>query len=172
MTMRVSRWVSIYRERGSDLPQPDNAGVRIPPPFIFFIFLAIGVALNSAWIEGRLPPLHFTIIGSVLFLAAAFLLLTAARTFSRAGTRVEPWKPTTRIVSDGPYRHTRNPMYLGLAMAYAGIAVAAESPLALLFLIPTLLIIQFYVVKKEEAYLEDKFGKEYLDYKAGVRRWL
>jgi|TARA_R100000005_G_scaffold96705_2_gene86393 protein-S-isoprenylcysteine O-methyltransferase Ste14 len=152
--------------------KPDHAGVRIPPPLIFLTFLVAGLLLDSGWIRGVLPPLPFTIAGAILFLAALALLLLSAEKFHRAKTHLEPWKPTTQIITNGIYRYSRNPIYLSMAIAYAGISTAAASWTAIILLIPCLFIIHYYVIMKEEAYLEDKFGKEYLAYRAKVRRWL
>lgn len=154
------------------MPKSDHAGVRIPPPLIFSVFLIVGILYDSSWINGQLPPAPFTVTGVVFFLAALLLLLLSAEKFRRAKTHLEPWKPTTSIVTDGIYKYSRNPIYVGMAVAYTGISIAAASWPALVLLLPCLIIIHYYVIAKEEAYLEDKFGKEYLDYKDKVRRWL
>jgi protein-S-isoprenylcysteine O-methyltransferase Ste14 len=85
---------------------------------------------------------------------------------------VEPWKPTTAIVTTGPYRFTRNPAYLGMALVYVGIALLAEALWVLVPLPFVLAIIDRAVIAREERYLQRKFGHEYLDYKATVRRWI
>ncbi len=154
------------------MTRSDSAGVRLPPPIIYFLFLGAGLLLGSAWRDGHFAPLYLTVIGALLVIASALLLLTAAGKFRRAKTHLEPWKPTTRIVTDGIYQYSRNPIYLGMAIGYAGIAIAAASPIALILLLPCLIVIRYYVIRKEEAYLEHKFGSEYLDYKAKVRRWI
>jgi protein-S-isoprenylcysteine O-methyltransferase Ste14 len=92
-------------------------------------------------------------------------------TFQWKGTAVEPWKPTTAIVTTGPYRITRNPAYVGMALAYAGIAVMSDALWVLAPLPLVLLVIDRGVIAREERYLERKFGQEYLDYKDRVRRW-
>ncbi len=105
-------------------------------------------------------------------LAGAALLASFNTAFTRKGTAVEPWKPTTAIVTTGPYRLTRNPAYLGMALVYIGIALLAE---ALWVLVPLPLVVALIdraVITREERYLERKFGREYLDYKATVRRWV
>jgi protein-S-isoprenylcysteine O-methyltransferase Ste14 len=154
------------------MSKPDQAGVRVPPPLCFFVFLAIGVLLNSAWMEGRLAIPFLSVSGAAIAALSLIYLIFAAQKHKSAGTNIEPWKPTTAIISDGAYRYSRNPIYLAMAVFYAGTAIAAGSWLALLLLVPCLLVIRYYVIVREEAYLEDKFGKEYLDYKAKVRRWL
>lgn len=154
------------------MPKQDHAGVRIPPPLCFFAFLVAGIFLNSDWIEGRLADAYLTIIGGLIAVISLIYLIISALKHKAAGSNVEPWKPTTTIITDGVYKYSRNPIYVAMAVVYAGVAIAAGSWLALLFLPLCLLFIRYYVIAREEAYLEEKFGKEYLDYKARVRRWL
>ncbi|MFC4270069.1 methyltransferase family protein [Sneathiella chungangensis] len=154
------------------MPKQDHAGVRIPPPLCFFAFLVAGILLNSDWTEGRLANAYLTIIGGLIAIISLIYLIISALKHKAAGSNVEPWKPTTTIITDGVYKYSRNPIYVAMAVVYAGVAIAAGSWLALLFLPLCLLFIRYYVIAREEAYLEEKFGKEYLDYKARVRRWL
>ncbi|WP_339713079.1 isoprenylcysteine carboxylmethyltransferase family protein [uncultured Sneathiella sp.] len=154
------------------MSKPDHAGVRIPPPLCFFTFLAVGILANSAWVEGRLAANYLTISGALIAAASFVYLVLAAQKHRSAGSNVEPWKPTTTIISDGAYKYSRNPIYLAMAVFYVGAAIAAGSWLALLLLPACLYIIRHYVIAREEAYLEDKFGSEYLDYKKKVRRWI
>ncbi|WP_192364491.1 methyltransferase family protein [Mesorhizobium mediterraneum] len=102
----------------------------------------------------------------VVFLAGALGL------FRKAGTRPEPWQPTTAIVTSGVYRVTRNPMYVGMALVYAALALALGSLIALTLLPAAVLVIHRGVILREEQYLERKFGSEYRAYKARVRRSL
>lgn len=92
--------------------------------------------------------------------------------FKRAGTPVNPGRSVTNIVTEGPYRYTRNPAYLAFAAIYAGVATLRNGFPAMLLLPPTLLIVQRGVIEGEERYLTRKFGEEYLRYKARVRRWI
>jgi len=94
------------------------------------------------------------------------------RTIEKAGTPIRTDRPVERLVTDGPFRYTRNPGYLGLAMLYAGIAVLRNSLWAILLLPVVLYVIQREVIGREERYLERTFGEEYLAYKARVRRWV
>ena len=94
------------------------------------------------------------------------------RTIEKAGTPIRTDRPVPRLVTDGPFRYTRNPGYLGLTMLYAGIAVLRNSLWAILLLPLVLYVIQRQVIGREERYLERTFGEEYLAYKAQVRRWL
>jgi protein-S-isoprenylcysteine O-methyltransferase Ste14 len=96
----------------------------------------------------------------------------AITTIRRAGTRVETYKPTAAIVENGPYRFTRNPIYLGMFLGQAGLATGFNSAWILAMLVPFYFVIRFGVIAREEAYLEHKFGEVYLAYKSRVRRWL
>ncbi len=154
------------------MSKPDHAGVKIPPPLCFFSFLMVGILLDSAWIDGHLAAAYLNFIGGVIAIISFIYLVVAAQKHRNAGTNIEPWKPTTKIISDGAYKYSRNPIYVAMAAVYVGRAVAAGSWLALILLPLCLLVIRYHVIIREEAYLEDKFGKEYLDYKARVRRWL
>jgi protein-S-isoprenylcysteine O-methyltransferase Ste14 len=92
--------------------------------------------------------------------------------FHRLRTAIIPFKPASRLVTSGIYRWTRNPMYLGMALIYAGVAILFDSPVALLLLVAVVVIIQRSVIAREEAYLERAFGDEYRVYKGRVRRWM
>jgi len=155
-------------------PALDHPGVIAPPPLIFAAVLATGVALD--WSVGGLgsafpPAVHYT-LGALLLVAAAMFLGGALGRFHRAGTRPEPWQPTSAIVVGGIYALTRNPMYVGMALAYLGIAFLLDRPLAMALLPVALLLIHYGVVLREERYLEAKFGEPYRRYKASVPRWL
>lgn len=152
--------------------RPDTPGVIAPPPLIFAGFLLAGAGLD--YLAGGLwaPGDWRFLVGAAVCIVAAFFLVPALGLFRRAGTRAEPWQPTTAIVTSGVYALTRNPMYVGMALAYAGIALLAGSLAALLMLPVAILVIQRGVILREEAYLSEKFGSEYLRYKTRVRRWL
>jgi protein-S-isoprenylcysteine O-methyltransferase Ste14 len=90
----------------------------------------------------------------------------------RAGTNVLPTRPALAIVTDGPFRFTRNPLYLANAVAYLGLTLVFNTVWTLLLYVPMLLVIHWGIIRREERYLEAKFGETYLAYKARVRRWL
>jgi|SRR5215210_3105754 len=157
----------------SESPQtPDTAGVVAPPPLVYLGGLAVGLGLEALLPGGSVPSVLRWALGAVLLLGGAALLATFNAAFQRTGTAVEPWKPTTAIVSTGPYRVTRNPAYLGMALVYVAIALLANAPWAFIPLPFVLVVITQAVIKREERYLERKFGSEYLDYKTRVRRWI
>ena len=150
----------------------DTAGVVAPPPLIFLAGLAIGFAREALLPGGSLPGLVRFVVGGVALLGGIALQTTFIAAFHRKGTAVEPWKPTTAIVTTGPYRITRNPAYLGMALIFIGIALLADAPWVLAALPVTLAVIDRGVIAREERYLQRKFGREYLDYKSTVRRWI
>jgi protein-S-isoprenylcysteine O-methyltransferase Ste14 len=154
------------------MDKPDTAGVVAPPPLIFLAGLAVGFGLEALLPGASLPGVVRWALGGVLVVAGFALLVSFNTSFSRKGTAVEPWKPTTAIVTGGPYRLTRNPAYLGMALVYVGIALLAEALWVLVPLPVVLAVIDRGVIAREERYLERKFGREYLDYKGTVRRWI
>ncbi|MBD0274767.1 MAG: isoprenylcysteine carboxylmethyltransferase family protein [Acetobacteraceae bacterium] len=152
----------------------DIPGVIAPPPLLFLGTLAVGLALDFGLLRvptGLPGALRF---GAAAALAAAAVGLAAAALgrFRRAGTAVEPWRPSTALVTDGVYRFTRNPIYLAMALLYLGLSLAADSALALVLLPPLLASAQVGVVSREERYLERRFGDDYRRYCSSVRRWL
>lgn len=154
--------------------EPDHAGVPIPPPIVFVGTLALALGIDWALTGPSfgLPFLPRLIVAAIMLIAGLALLLVAAGKFSAEKTNIPPWKPTTVLVTSGIYRYTRNPMYLGMALAYMALSLFADSVIALL-LLPIVLIILYYVaIRREEHYLEVKFGQPYRDYKKAVRRWL
>jgi protein-S-isoprenylcysteine O-methyltransferase Ste14 len=153
-------------------PERDSAGVVAPPPFIYLGGLALGFVIEALLPGASVPGALRRVGGGVLLVAGLALLASFNTAFGRKGTAVEPWKPTTAIVTTGPYRLTRNPAYLGMALVYVGIALLAGALWALVPLPFVLIVIDRAVIAREERYLERKFGGEYLDYKAGVRRWI
>lgn len=152
----------------------DNPGVIAPPPLLYGGALAAGLALDRLLL--RVP----TGLSATPRYAAAALLAAAALglagnalvRFRRVGTSVEPWHPTTAIVTGGVYRLSRNPIYVGLTSLYAAAALALDSVPALLLLAPLLLVVRYGVIGREERYLEAKFGDRYRQYRASVPRWL
>lgn len=159
-------------DNNAQSPSPRrSAGVIAPPPLIYLGGLGLGLLLDRWHPWPALPARLVTPIALVL-VVAAMVVLPAIRAFGRAGTRPEPWKPTTALVTSGPYRWSRNPMYLGFALVYLGLAAWANSWWPILLFPLVLLTMQFGVIHREEAYLERLFGEEYRTYRARVRRWV
>jgi protein-S-isoprenylcysteine O-methyltransferase Ste14 len=111
-------------------------------------------------------------LGGAVLVAAVALFAWAIATIMRAGSNVPTNRPTTSIVDTGPYRFTRNPIYVGMMLALVGLALAFDSLWPLVTLVPFALVIRYGVVAREEAYLERRFGEVYRRYRANVRRWL
>lgn len=154
-----------------DAPR-DAPGVIAPPPLIYGGFLALGAALEWLWPTDLLPaPLRLG-AGGAAILAALAIAAWAIGQFRRAGTNLDVRKPVTALVISGPFRYSRNPIYLALTLLYLGIGVAADSAWVLALVVPALLVMQLGVVRREERYLSRKFGQKYLTYMGAVRRWL
>ncbi len=150
----------------------DHPGVIAMPPYIMLGFLAAGLALDAVWPAPLLPANVQYPVGFLIFAAGIGLLASAVGRFSAAGTNVPTPLPATAIVTDGPYRLTRNPIYVAMAFGFVGIAVAVDSPWLLGLVVPLMAVLHVGVVKREERYLENKFGDVYRRYRASVRRWI
>ena len=155
---------------------PDGTpGVRILPPFLFGGTLLVGFGLQWMW-PVRIAPERFLVLlrveGGALILIAIVLAMAAHQRFERAGTNVNPLRPVTALVLSGPYRFTRNPMYLGFVLLTVGIALIANALWPIVVLIPTLFVLHYEVIAKEERLLEARFGDEYRAYRRRVRRWI
>jgi protein-S-isoprenylcysteine O-methyltransferase Ste14 len=150
----------------------DTPGVIAPPPLIYLGALGIGFGLDAAIGGASLPTTVARPAGAALILGGVGLLGGFVEAFGRAGTPVDPYAPSNAIVTDGPYRLTRNPGYLGMTLTYAGIALAANAPWALAPLPIAIAVIDRGVIAREERYLERRFGARYTEYKRRVRRWL
>jgi protein-S-isoprenylcysteine O-methyltransferase Ste14 len=150
----------------------DNAGVIMFPPLLYILILAVGIAGSRLYPMPMLPSSVALPTGILMLLIFFVLLFLAARIFTRHKTTVNPGGVTTNIVSDGIYRYTRNPMYISFTLFYCGVAIISQSWLCFLLLLPLLVLVQKGIIEREEAYLTRKFGKEYLNYKAKVSRWI
>ena len=150
----------------------DNAGVIAIPPIIYLVGLLLGLLLYYLYPVKFLPAAISVWSGVLLILMSVLMALSALLAFRRVGTSPDVRKPTTAISTDGIYRFSRNPMYISLALLYLGIACCVNSLWILLLLIPVLVVVDRGVIKREERYLEKKFGDEYLRYKSQVRRWI
>jgi protein-S-isoprenylcysteine O-methyltransferase Ste14 len=151
----------------------DTAQVMIRPPVAWGLAVIAGFALN--W----LAPLPFLPaglpegwLGAMVFALALALFAWAIGTMTRAGSNVPTNRPTTTIVEQGPYRFTRNPIYLGMFLGLIGLTIAFDNLWLLIMLAPLALVIRYGVVAREEAYLERKFSDVYRGYRSRVRRWL
>src|SRR5512133_1987731 len=148
-------------------------GVRLPPPLVFLAGLGLGFLLQ------RVAPLTFAAqgqplprwLGGLLALGSAALALWAFRTFHRAHTTVRPDRSASTLLTGGPFRFTRNPLYLSLSLLHAGLAFLANALWPALMLVPVLLLIRYHVIAREERHLLGLFGADYQAYCRRVRRW-
>lgn len=148
------------------------------------LFLTADLVFGSALVVGVIidyfQPLSFGnlsgtivlhLIGAPLLLLGGAVIVFAKRELQRYGESSEPGIPTSGIVNSGLYRYSRNPLYAGLTLCFAGLAFGVDMPWLLILLPLTLLVTQILLIYPEERYLEAKFGEEYLHYKRTVRRW-
>jgi len=149
----------------------DIAGVIAPPPLIYLAALVIALILE--WVaraDAGLGSLGMW-VGLALIALSVIIALLARRQFVKGGTSLRVEVPSQAILSTGPFRYTRNPLYLSLTMLQIGIGLAAGMAWIIIWVVPVILVIRFGVIAREERYLERKFGEEYLRYKNRVRRW-
>jgi len=153
----------------------DNAGVIAPPPLLALAAIMLGLALDWLFPAYVLAVLlsfaERAVIGVVLMVASAGLALPAIRAFRAAGTDVEPWKPASVLVTQGIFRFLRNPMYVGMILFLAGLAILLASDWMLVMTIVLAPVLHFGVVKREERYLEARFGDAYRRYRQTVPRY-
>ncbi|MCA1368031.1 isoprenylcysteine carboxylmethyltransferase family protein [Bradyrhizobium sp. BRP14] len=152
----------------------DSSNAAVRPPIAWALAAVVSFTLDWLYPLPLLPeaiPASW-LLGAIIFLAGLGLLIWSAATLRRAGTHIQTVQPTTTIVEEGPYRYSRNPIYIGMFLGLIGLAIGFDSLWFLVLLVPFYLIIRYGVVAREEAYLERKFGDIYLAYQARVRRWL
>ena len=151
--------------------EADTPGLVARPPFIYLGSILVGLVLHRLRPLAVVPAAWEAPLGLPLILAAALVFLLSVRAFRRAGTPIKSVRPTTRIVQTGPYRFSRNPIYLAFTWLHLGIGLWVNSAWLLGMLLLTLVLMSYGVIAREERYLERKFGDEYVRYKTAVRRW-
>jgi protein-S-isoprenylcysteine O-methyltransferase Ste14 len=151
----------------------DTAQVLVRPPLVWALAALVGIALGwflpLPFVPTEVPAVW---LGGTLFALAVALFAWAIVTMTRAGSNVPTSMPSVSIVDTGPYRFTRNPIYLGMMLSLAGLAIAFDSLWSVMALVLFFFVIRYGVVAREEAYLERKFGEVYRSYRTRVRRWL
>ena len=156
----------------NEVKAKDRPGVIAPPPLIYIGFLVLAYVLGFFWPlamgfgDWRYPA------AALMFVGGGIIAIAAIRQFKAVGTNFDVYKPATTVVATGVYRYSRNPMYVGLTLAYLSIAVAIDSGWALLLAVPTLAVMHYGVIRREEGYLAAKFGEPYNAFRAKVRRWI
>jgi protein-S-isoprenylcysteine O-methyltransferase Ste14 len=150
----------------------DAPRVVVFPPILFGAALAVGFLLNWLWPVHPLPAVGARVLGVLLLVASGVLAVWAERTMHGAGTNVRPDKPTLTIVTTGPFRYSRNPLYIASTGFVMAVTLFFNALWPLVLLVPVLVVVRYGVVGREERYLEAKFGDSYRAYKAQVRRWI
>ena len=152
-------------------PAPDNAGVIAPAPILYAVAMAIGLVAE------RVAPTLLLQSPVSRWLASAFIagsiaiVVSAITALAQAHTAFDARKSTTRLVTRGAFRFSRNPTYLSLTLLHIGVAFATESSWVLLMAVPAVAQTQWGVILREERYLDARFGEAYRSYAAKVRRW-
>jgi protein-S-isoprenylcysteine O-methyltransferase Ste14 len=150
---------------------PETAGVAVPPPLLFATGLGLGLAAGRLQPDAEERARFARVVGGASVVAGIALGLAAIRELKAAGTHLDPFKPTTALVTGGVFRYTRNPAYVGATSIYVGIAMYASSLPAFVALPVVLALLDHFVVSREERYLERRFGDAYASYYAAVPRW-
>src|SRR5438093_8666818 len=150
----------------------DDRGVVLlaRPPIVYLISILAGFGLNAVWPVELVPRAIETLGGSLILLAVALFALSV-RQFRRARTPIRSRKAVTAVITTGPYRLSRNPIYVSFTLLQLGLGMWANSAWLVGMLIPTLVLMSYGVIAREERYMTRKFGDEYLQYKRAVRRW-
>lgn len=151
---------------------PVPAILRLPPPLLFALVFLIGVGVQRYWPLPAAAPEGLRSAGAVLALLGLLLALSCGAMFLAARTTVIPHGHPRRLLRAGPYRYTRNPMYLSLTLVYLGAAAGFGQPWSALFVVVPLAVVNGWVIPFEERRLRETFGEEYRRYCATVRRWL
>lgn len=146
----------------------DLPGIIAPPPLIFLAAVILGVVLDLIWPVVLLPDTAQYWAGGVVIAASFALVIPAFRSFRAVGEHPDPSRPT----GSRPYRYTRNPMYLYMTVFAIGLAIVLDNAWILPALVTALIVVNYFVIRREERYLENKVGEEYLRFKFSVRRWL
>jgi protein-S-isoprenylcysteine O-methyltransferase Ste14 len=150
-----------------------SSRAAVPPPLVFLGALVIGVILNilrplPIFTDGRIGDA----LGLLATLASAVIATWAFRTMLRAGEQPDPGVTTRKIIKEGPFARTRNPIYLSFALFAIGVALLMNNLWIILVLAPLMIYVDAGIVRREESYLEQQFGDEYVEYKRSVRRWI
>ena len=150
----------------------DNPGVRFPPPLLYLAAVVAGWLLDRQWplTVGAATPRRA--LAGLLIALCAVLIASSFQSFWRKHTSAIPIRPATALVVAGPYRFTRNPMYVGMALLTVALGLLLDTWWPIVLLVPVLILVQVLVIAREERYLRRRFGAEYEAYTRQVRRWL
>ena len=149
----------------------DNPGVIAFPPLLVTGTLLLGLVAHWLWPRHAFPTTAARVAGIAFVVAGAALIAWGARTMRQGGTNIDPRQPALALVSGGPFRWSRNPLYLALIIIYIGIALLFDALWPFVLLVPLVAVLEWGVIRREERYLTQKFGAPYEAYRATVRRW-
>ncbi len=147
-------------------------GHAVPAPVVPVVLFVVGLLLQRFVPLAHIPRAFALPAGVIGIVAGVLLVMSAGGVFRRAGTSPMPMRAATALVTDGPFRFTRNPMYLGVVLAYVGLALLLDSLWALALVVVVVPLLDAAAIRPEERHLEARFGAAYTDYKKRVRRWL
>ena len=152
--------------------RPDNPRVRVPPPVLYAVAILLGWLLDRGWPLPVGGGWSRVVMAWLLIAAWALLTVSSVGLFWRRHTSMLPIRPATALVLAGPYRFTRNPMYVGMALLSVACGLLLNTWWPMLLTVPALIAVQRFVIVREEAYLRRRFGAEYEEYTRRVRRWM
>jgi protein-S-isoprenylcysteine O-methyltransferase Ste14 len=155
-----------------DKQDEKGAAVKFPPPLIFMVAMGAGYGLQVVLPLSFLASSVAALLGGPLVVLSLGCIVYLNGVFTRLKTHIEPWKPTSSIISTGLYGYSRNPIYVAFAVITIGVGLMLNSAWVTLSFLPACVMVYWVAIRKEEAYLSKKFGDEYLNYKSKVRRWL
>ena len=150
-----------------------GAAVRVPPPLVFVLFLIVGMVLDHAVLALRFPLPRWLSLGAgaLVLVAAVTLFAGAFRWFRATGQHPRPWLPSPSLIIEGPYRFTRNPIYVAMTLTQIALGLLLDNAWVVMLSPVSLSLVHFIAVRPEERYLADKFGDPYRQYLARVRRY-
>jgi protein-S-isoprenylcysteine O-methyltransferase Ste14 len=146
--------------------------LAVHPPVVYVLALLPGVGLNFLWPIRVLPGWWGVVVGILVIVLGTAIMPPVVSRFRRAGTAFDPHKPASALITDGPYRFSRNPAYVALTLWYLGIGLVLNNAWILLLTIVPVFIMDRWAIPREERHLEEKFGQGYIQYKTRVCRWL
>ncbi len=150
----------------------EGPGLRIHPPVVYLLALLVAIGLNYLWPISFLPRWWGVVLGIVVIALGAAIMPAVVSRFRRFRTAFDPHKPASALITDGPYRFSRNPAYIALTLWYLGLGPVLNNAWILLLAILPVLVMDQWAIPREERHLEERFGQDYVRYKARVRRWL